>query len=583
VCAAGNAGGDSVVTPATTVETTCTSGAGGCTHAVSGLPGYDISWTVGDGEIELTLKAPTTGWVGFGLSEVGGMAGADEFVASVDDATGAVTSGDYYSVVEGWPEVDDCDDWTVVRGSQDASPPLTTIVVRRRLNTSDPQDWPIVASTRASRIIVSYGATDTFGYHGTRRATDKINFFTNAESPHSLLTALDSDNDITKFDVLTENYEVPSERKTTYHEICKDLDLPAMGDQHGIAIRHIIDDSGNNPDKGYVVHHFIVRLLRRPCGTSVDGEGDQVYAWAPGVEEFVLPSNVGLPLGGTDGYVAVRVETHYDNPRFVSGERDNSGVRIYWTPTLRQYNMGVMAIGDPIVRAGGQQIPRGTASYTFSCPNTNCFAGNNGGEPVVVFGAAHHMHATGTTMQTRLYDEDGLYHTLDTQFYDFNWQDYIDADPFLWRPDTYAEVECTFNSNGERFGQGSEDEMCMTFLNYYPAYPSDTRYCGYAPLTEFGGSCSSDDYEMSVISRRGRNTGSLLKPWQTFSERASADCPATATTATTTVAGTTTTVAGTTTTVAGGNDVGDARSGTDRVGSSIISVAFGMLATVVFL
>ena len=89
-------------------------------HSISDLPGYLIEWTINGDEIELQLTAPTTGWIGFGISESGGMIGGDEFVAWVDDSTGQVVSGDYHSRVQDYsvpPIQDDCDDWVVLSGT----------------------------------------------------------------------------------------------------------------------------------------------------------------------------------------------------------------------------------------------------------------------------------------------------------------------------------------------------------------------------------------------------------------------------------------------------------------------------------
>ena len=107
-------------------------------HSISSLPGYLIEWTITGDEIELRLTAPTTGWVGFGISESGGMIGGDEFVAHVDDTTGAVVSNDYHSTVQDFstpPVLDTCNDWVVVSGMQTTQ--KTIITVKRKLDTND--------------------------------------------------------------------------------------------------------------------------------------------------------------------------------------------------------------------------------------------------------------------------------------------------------------------------------------------------------------------------------------------------------------------------------------------------------------
>ena len=55
------------------------------TGSKSLAPWYNISWVsdTATERIELTVEARTTGWVGFGLAEAGGMRGADIFMVSV--------------------------------------------------------------------------------------------------------------------------------------------------------------------------------------------------------------------------------------------------------------------------------------------------------------------------------------------------------------------------------------------------------------------------------------------------------------------------------------------------------------------
>ena len=182
-------------------------------HNISELPGTLIEWTISGDEIELQLTAPTTGWVGFGISESGGMIGGDEFVASVDDTTGAVTSGDYHSTVQDGtaPILDDCDDWVVISGTQTTE--STVIVVRRKLDTGDTQDWPILNETMSTRVMLAYGNTDDFGYHGNdQRATTKIDFYNEDLSPAIQIAAFDASSDVSSFTMLNGNFAVPEQR-----------------------------------------------------------------------------------------------------------------------------------------------------------------------------------------------------------------------------------------------------------------------------------------------------------------------------------------------------------------------------------
>ncbi len=55
----------------------------------------------------------------------------------------------------------------------------------------------------------------------------------------------------------------------------------------------------------------------------------------------MLPENIGFRAGPSDSSMRwLEVQIHYDNPNSHTGIVDNSGVRIYYTDQLRQYDAG---------------------------------------------------------------------------------------------------------------------------------------------------------------------------------------------------------------------------------------------------
>ena len=91
------------------------------TGAKSLAPWYNISWSsdTTTNNIILTIDARTSGWVGFGLAEGGGMRGADIVMASVD-ANGVPTFGDYYAINNEVPQQDVVNDWTLLSATEAA-------------------------------------------------------------------------------------------------------------------------------------------------------------------------------------------------------------------------------------------------------------------------------------------------------------------------------------------------------------------------------------------------------------------------------------------------------------------------------
>merc|ERR1711971_738215 len=82
--------------------------------------------------------------------------------------------------------------------------------------------------------------------------------------------------------------------------------------------------------------------------------------WAIGGGNFYFPENVGIEISGPgdDAIQYVLMEMHYDNPTLRDDIVDGSGLRLHYTPTLREYSASVLMI-SATVHPLGQFIPPG--------------------------------------------------------------------------------------------------------------------------------------------------------------------------------------------------------------------------------
>ena len=119
----------------------------------------------------------------------------------------------------------------------------------------------------------------------------------------------------------------------------------------------------NEATKAHVHHMLVFRCesndsnwfqtrLNNPhvCWTAQDNDSAPCYevlwGWAHGVAPFVLPENIGFRMGpSAAAFRYIEIQMHYDNPDSISGMVDNSGLRMYYTPELRQYDAGVIIMG----------------------------------------------------------------------------------------------------------------------------------------------------------------------------------------------------------------------------------------------
>ncbi len=68
-----------------------------------------------------------------------------------------------------------------------------------------------------------------------------------------------------------------------------------------------------------------------------------------GSEGETLPAHVGIPLGEDHGGATYfMLETHYDNPAIHQDIVDHSGMRIFYTDKLREYDTGMLLLGSEV-------------------------------------------------------------------------------------------------------------------------------------------------------------------------------------------------------------------------------------------
>ena len=216
-----------------------------------------------------------------------------------------------------------------------------------------------------------------------------------------------------------------------------------------------------------------------------------MHVWAPGAFDLVMPEDVGFPIG-SEGFKSFRVEIHYDNPKRKVGVIDNSKLRLFLTNTPRAHNAGIMHMGDPLVMLGRASskvtaTPGNNAisTWDFECP-TSCTKNILSLEQnITVFKEILHMHKAGSRMvQTHFRDGEILRENF-VDYYDFNSAGGIAIlqKPYEVMAGDSFKTSCTYQSSGGKvfFGLSSDDEMCITYLMYYPALTSKESqdiYCG---------------------------------------------------------------------------------------------------------
>jgi hypothetical protein len=219
--------------------------------------------------------------------------------------------------------------------------------------------------------------------------------------------------------------------------------------------------------------------------TAVAMRGGLSLAWgyAPGAVPWEMPDEAGIPLGSGDGaHKMFFLNYHYDNRWKEAGASDSSGVRIYYTTQKRKYDAGVLQLGDPIVQLEGEAIGQGLMRHDFTCPSS-CTS-LNFKEEVTVYKEVLHMHEVGVAMFNEVIRDGEVMRRASVDYFDFPQAGLheVQQNTFTIRPGDSIRTSCSFNTTSSKqsieYGYGSQDEMCVSYMHYFPKQKLPLGICG---------------------------------------------------------------------------------------------------------
>ncbi|XP_027701964.1 putative DBH-like monooxygenase protein 2 [Vombatus ursinus] len=420
--------------------------------------------------ITFDLQVRTAGWVGLGVTDRYTNVGADLVVGGVLP-DGTVYFSDQHLVDDDTLEEDGSQDAELQLLTEDAV--YTTMRFSRPFRSCDSHDGDITSDT--IRILAAYGLDDTVRLERERTFVKSV-FLLQIFHPDDLdAPAVSYIHDLEITDFL-----IP-EDDTTY--ACTFLPLPIVKEKH-----HIYKFE---PKLIYhnetMVHHILVYACGNasalPTGISDCYGADPdfslcsqvIMGWAVGGTSYQFPDDVGISIGTPMDPQWIRLEVHYSNFHNLPGVYDSSGIRAYFTPLLRKYDMGVLQLGFftfPI-----HFIPPGAESFmSYGLCRTEKFEEINGTPvpDIQVYGYLLHTHLAGRSLQAVQYRNGKQIRTIcKDDAYDFNLQETRDMkERVTIKMGDELLVEChyqTLDRTTLTFGGPSTiNEMCLIFLFYYP-------------------------------------------------------------------------------------------------------------------
>jgi hypothetical protein len=273
-----------------------------------------------------------------------------------------------------------------------------------------------------------------------------------------------------------EPFHVPAQGADDLYQ-CFTFHSPVAEGEQAIAWAPIIDDER-------VVHHWILyrTTTPQPDGGSgicnMPGDAKFVAGWAPGGQNFIMPDDVGLELGGPDVYYILQL--HYHNTANHADSFDASGVAFCTVDEPRPQLAGMITLGTVFL-----DIPPGAQDHDESgvCPSwiTSFMP-----EPLTVISSFPHMHELGRSFTTEILrggSETDIDMLTDVPIYDFQSQTfYVNDPPLQIHPGDALRTTCTYDNPTDQpvhFGEATTEEMCLNFIMAYPIETiGENRDCG---------------------------------------------------------------------------------------------------------
>ena len=462
-------------------------------------------------QIGASSASSNNGWAAIGFSENGGMRGADVvyYTASSDTITDA-----YVLDVLAQPSEDASQDWELV-DSTITSDGYLIFEAKRDLDTKDAFDRKFVDDTDIfvadHRLIGAWGSSPTIMYHGFNRVRSSIQLFNmnNGQNDAVAGAGVDYDNFLKEMAdhsdgsavMVMDNYDIPTD-ETTYEDVCFDenqLKESGLIKDDTTPIYMVGFEFIIKPESIKYMHHILVYGQFYGCNTDLSS---LLVAWTPGEDFLAFPSGTGMLVGGPNGFKGLKLQYHVDNSDGDVGKIDTgSGVRIYYSDSPVEHEIGLFQLGDPLLQKSGDKIGSGLTQHIYTCPSTCTEDGFTISNEITIVKENLHMHNFGKRMVSQLVRDDAIVHESYIDHWDFDQTGMPAAqkEPFkAQKGDTFRTI-CYFDGNPNTvYGQGSGDEMCIVFMLYFPKQAPEFMYCGFEQPQVWGPRCSSTFDSMSL-------------------------------------------------------------------------------------
>ncbi|XP_052788523.1 dopamine beta-hydroxylase-like [Mya arenaria] len=454
----------------------------------------EVSWNVNyhKEEVECRIRANIrqgSEWFGMGFSDYGELANAD-FVIFWTSANGVHHFQDTHTDTSGNLHIDAHQDYDLQHAHTDEY--SVSLEFSRLFDTCDDDDYQF--DTGTTHLLYIIGAApfkiSNANLNQSKHGLQRVQLLKPDIPPNRL------PGDMWTFEVTAPNIVVPAQDTTYWWYTVK---IPPMRRKHHIIKYEGVIKKGNEN----LVHHMevfhcelpaneIVRFYNGPGQSegTPDGLGacrKVIGAWAMGAAAMEFPEEAGFPVGGPNYNRYVMLEIHYNNPSKAAGKTDTSGIRFYVTPTLRQYDAGIMELGLEYTNKMAIPPRQKLFQLTGYCIS-ECTSVSIPPHGIHIYASQLHTHLTGKRVFTQHVRQGRELPELNRDnHYSPHFQEIrrlpkpvhvLPGDDLI----TTCADSTTDRENATIGGFAISDEMCVNYVHYYPQ--SDLEVCKSSVSTE---------------------------------------------------------------------------------------------------
>jgi hypothetical protein len=254
-----------------------------------------------------------------------------------------------------------------------------------------------------------------------------------------------------------DNVAVPSDT-TSY--LCRGFKFPNNPAQMAYHFEPQLDNAA-------LTHHMILYRTASYLGDSVfecssmSAGSSPFWAWAVGGGALTTPSNTGF--SPSENFA---LQVHYDNPSRLVGQTDSSGVKVSFTPTLRQFQTVFLQLA---VNSGSINLPpQQTVHISYTC-NAGSQIPQNGQAKIWTVGLHAHTRSRKIWIEQIRGGSTIGFPGCDP-FYDFNRQRFVSKNTTVL-PGDILKLHCQYDTTADSRpvvgGDATTEEMCIAYLALY--------------------------------------------------------------------------------------------------------------------